>query len=97
MAIKFEFDHPEFVSLIDYDTIIVSFFETESWLKPKDDELSEVPENYTIDISIPPQTNDALPIEVKESVTQTSQMAILLNAFVSDYSLQIMFGQVEQL
>ena len=69
LNIKFVFTNPEYISLGDPDRMKITFTKTEAWMKPVDERLKSVPDYLSIEILLPPQTDFAFDLDVKQSIS----------------------------
>ena len=51
---KLEFDHPEYISVLEHDTVTLTLKKNNFWIRPKDEEFLAVPDNYKIVFAIAP-------------------------------------------
>ena len=47
--------NPKYISVNGIDTLKISFYNTTSFMKPKNEELGSIPDGYTLTIKVPPQ------------------------------------------
>ena len=60
LSLRLDFEHPEQISNGFLDVMHISFHNTRSYLKPKDEEKEAIPEGYQTDIPLPTQAPEIL-------------------------------------
>ena len=55
LTIQVDFKFPKYISAVRPDTLLVTFFNADKYLKPKSEHLGSIPDGFTLTIKLPPQ------------------------------------------
>ena len=89
MGIQMIFDDPIYISCDSLDTLKIEFNNMDLFLIPKQDgSLINLADGFTITLKIPPQSNDILTQEEKESTVSTAKTSVLAEILVGSVFLK---------
>ena len=54
IGVRLDFDHPEYISVDDYDIMKITFTKTEAWLRSATSGIESIPDGFVLDIILPP-------------------------------------------
>ena len=94
---KLEFEHPEYISVLEHDTVILIFKKNNFWLRPKDENFLAIPDDFKIVFALAPQTKEAMKEETKESITKSTRSFFFTHILIQEWfkkSMQLVFGQI---
>ena len=69
LVLEVKFNNPEYISMIKVDQCKVSFSNANYFLKPKDQEMKAIPNNFNLQKNLPTQSYDLPSEETVEKVT----------------------------
>ena len=69
LVLEVKFNNPEYISMIKVDQCKVSFSNANYFLKPKDQEMKAIPNNFNLQKNLPTQSYDLPSEETVETIT----------------------------
>ena len=78
-----KFEHPKYISTEGIDTLKISFNNTSEFLTPLSDDLTNIPNGYTLIVKLPPQSEDLMTEDELQQVQRNANTVIISELIVS--------------
>ena len=91
------FEDPKVISIDTYDTLILTFNNTEFFIESVNDDKLTIPNGFNVTITLPPQENDLIDSVVVESIKDTANTVIIGNVFIKfafKSTMSVVFGSI---